>query len=75
MDHRVITELGGTHCAGLAGSPGHLIVAKHRGYTNHFVPEHRRVSHSVVPSSSSSRLANVGCQFYDFGRSEDVTMK
>src|SRR6266576_6226447 len=57
---------------------GHLIVAKHRRYTNHFVPERRRVSLSVIPSSSSSsssRLANVGCQFYDFGQSEDVTMK
>jgi len=53
---------------------GHRTVTKHRGYTNHFVPEHRRVCRSVVPSLPS-RLANVGCQFYDFGRSEDVMMK
>jgi hypothetical protein len=70
---RVITEFGW-----IGGEPvedmGHRIVAKHRGYTNHFVPEHRRVCRSVVPSVSS-RLANVGCQLYDIGRSEDMTMK
>src|SRR6266576_1622316 len=73
VDHRVITEFGW-----IGGEPvedmGHRIVAKHSGYTNHFVQEHRRVCRSVVPSLPS-RLANVGCQFYDFGRSEDVMMK
>ena len=78
MDHRVITEFGWSTLRWIGGEPvedmGHLIVAKHRTYTNHFVPENRRVSRSVVPSPSS-RPANVGCQFYDFGQSEDVTMK
>ncbi|KAF8505779.1 hypothetical protein F5888DRAFT_1651703 [Russula emetica] len=59
MDHRVITEFGWSTLRWIDGVPvedmGHLIVAKHRGYTNHFVPENRR--------------------FYDFGQSEDVTMK
>jgi len=77
MDHRVITEFGWSTLRWIGGERvedmGHLIVAKHRGYTNHFVPERRRVSRSAVPSSPS-RLANVGCQFYDFGQSEDVTM-
>jgi hypothetical protein len=74
----VITEFGWTTLCRIGGEPvedmGYLIVAKHRSYTNHFVPEHRGVCRSVVPSLSS-RLANVGCQFYDLGRSEDVTTK
>jgi hypothetical protein len=47
MDHHVITEFGWSSVRWIDGEPvedmGHLIVAKHRGYTNHFVPENRRV--------------------------------
>jgi hypothetical protein len=78
MDHRVITEFGWSTLRWVGGEPvedmGHLIVGKHRGYTNHFVPENRRVSWPIV-SSSYPDFANVVCQFYDFGQSEDVTMK
>jgi hypothetical protein len=61
MDHHVITEFRWSTLRWIGGEPvedmGHLIVAEHLGYTNHFVPEHRRVCRSVVPSLSS-RLAN-----------------
>ena len=57
MDHSVITEFGWSTLRWIGGEPvedmGHLIVAKHRRYTNHFVPENRRVSGSVVRLSSS----------------------
>ena len=53
MDHRVITEFGWSTLRWVDGEPvedmGHLIVAKHRLYTNHFVPENRMVSRSVCP--------------------------
>ncbi len=48
MDHHVITEFGWSAVRWVDGEPvedmGHLVVAKNRGYTNHFVPENRRVS-------------------------------
>jgi hypothetical protein len=48
LDHRVITEFGWSMVSWHDGEPvedmGHLIVAKHRAYTNHYVPENRRVS-------------------------------
>lgn len=48
LDHRVITEFGWSMVSWHDGEPvedmGHLIVAKHRTYTNHYVPENRRVS-------------------------------
>ena len=47
LDHRVITEFGWSAVRWKDGEPvedmGHLIVAKHRGYTNHYVPENKRV--------------------------------
>jgi hypothetical protein len=53
MDHSVITEFGWSTLRWIGGEPvedmGHLIVGKHRTYTNHFVPENRRVSRTVVP--------------------------
>ncbi|KAI0254697.1 hypothetical protein BJV78DRAFT_869201 [Lactifluus subvellereus] len=49
MDHHVITEFGWSTVRWVDGEPiedmGHSIVAKHRGYTNHFVPENRRFYH------------------------------
>ncbi|KAI9508951.1 hypothetical protein F5148DRAFT_1191684 [Russula earlei] len=49
MDHHVITEFGWSSVRWIEGEPvedmGHLIVAKHRGYTNHFVPENKRFYH------------------------------
>lgn len=49
MDHRVITEFGWSAVRWVDGEPvedmGHLIVKEHRGFTNHFVPENRRVSY------------------------------
>lgn len=51
MDHRVITEFGWSTLRWVGGEPvqdmGHLIVGKHRGYTNHYVPENRRVGRSA----------------------------
>ena len=48
MDHQVITEFGWSAVRWVDGEPvedmGHLIVKEHRGFTNHFVPENRRVS-------------------------------
>lgn len=48
LDHRVITEFGWSAVSWNNGEPvedmGHLIVSKHRTYTNHYVPENRRVS-------------------------------
>jgi hypothetical protein len=50
MDHHVITEFGWSTLRWVDGEPvedmGHLIVAKNRGYTNHFVPENRKVGGS-----------------------------
>src|SRR5258707_301503 len=50
MDHRMITEFGWSTVRWIGGEKiedmGHMIVAKHRGYTNHFVPEHKRVGRS-----------------------------
>jgi hypothetical protein len=48
MEHTVITEFGWSAVHWVDGKPvenmGHLIVAEHRGFTNHYVPENRRVS-------------------------------
>jgi hypothetical protein len=57
MEHNVITEFGWSTMRWVDGVPvedmGHLIVGEHRGYTNHFVPENRRVSR-LIPSTSQS---------------------
>ena len=60
----MITEFGWSTLRWIGGEPvedmamGHLIVAKHRGYTNLFVPEHRRVCQLGCSTPLSSRLAN-----------------
>ena len=45
-DHRVITEFGWSAVSWNDGEPvedmGHLIVAEHQTYTNHYIPENRR---------------------------------
>ncbi|KAI0307159.1 hypothetical protein B0F90DRAFT_531079 [Multifurca ochricompacta] len=49
LDHHVITEFGWSAIRWVEGQAiedmGHLIVAKHRGYTNHYLPENRRFYH------------------------------
>ncbi|KAH9077173.1 hypothetical protein EDB83DRAFT_2644953 [Lactarius deliciosus] len=49
LDHRVITEFGWSMVSWKDGEPvedmGHLVVAKHRTYTNHYIPENRRFYH------------------------------
>jgi hypothetical protein len=49
LDHRVITEFGWSMVSWHDGEPvedmGHLIIAKHRKYTNHYVPENKRNYH------------------------------
>jgi hypothetical protein len=47
MEHTVITEFGWSAVHWVDGKPvedmGHLIISEHRGFTNHFVPENRKV--------------------------------
>ncbi|KAI0268252.1 hypothetical protein BC834DRAFT_683755 [Gloeopeniophorella convolvens] len=49
LDHRVITEFGWSTVRWVDGEAvedtGHLVVAKHRHFTNHYVPENRRFYH------------------------------
>ena len=77
LDHRVITEFGWSTVSWndgeLVEDMGHLIVAKHRTFTNHYVPENRRVS--WFSSSSSTGIDDPPPKFYHHGQSEDVTLK
>lgn len=47
-DHKMITEVGWSLVRWVDGKEveemGHLIVKEHMYYTNHYVPEHRKVS-------------------------------
>ena len=66
LDHRVITEFGWSMVSWHDGEPveemGHLIVAKHRTYTNHYVPENRKVS-LAFPSSSLTGINDFALSF------------
>ena len=77
LDHRVITEFGWSTVSWndgeLVEDMGHLIVAKHRTFTNHYVPENRKVSR--LSSSSSTRIDDFVLKFYHHGQSRDVTLK